>query len=85
MRVFTLEEFNEEIKNKKQWIIANNYVYDVTDLIRYDLHPGSIKTLIRHIGKDCTEDYEFHRSKYIWKKYLIGKINTQKNDICIIM
>ncbi len=82
MRVFTLDEFHKCIKNNEQWIIANDSVYDLSDLIKYDLHPGSQKTLLIHIGKDCTTDYTFHRSKNIWKKYKIGEI--EKESKCII-
>ena len=63
------------------WIVANNYIYDVTKYIK--LHPGGIEAIIKKAGTDCTYDFNFHSTngKNIWEKYRIGKI--EKN--CIIL
>jgi cytochrome b involved in lipid metabolism len=82
MRVFTREEFNKCVKNGEQLIIANEYVYDISALIKYDIHPGSTNAIVRHIGKDCTRDYDFHRNKKVWKQYRIGRLASEK---CIIL
>jgi cytochrome b involved in lipid metabolism len=78
MRVFTREEFNKCVKNGEQLIIAHGYVYDVSALIKYDIHPGSTNAILKRISKDCTRDYDFHRSKKIWKQYRIGHMLAQE-------
>jgi L-lactate dehydrogenase (cytochrome) len=38
------------------WIIVHGKVYDVTDFL--DEHPGGSKIILKHAGKDATQEYE---------------------------
>lgn len=76
--VIPKEQFHD--KNLRQnpnsiWILANGYIYDVTNFIEH--HPGGKEALLKRNGCDCTIDYEFHSSfaKKMWSKFKIGKIN----------
>jgi cytochrome b involved in lipid metabolism len=81
MEIITWEEIKKHKTRDDCWIVANNYVYDVTDFIK--LHPGGQESIIKKGGTDCTYDYNFHsfNGKNEWKKYRIGKIE----EICIIL
>ena len=47
-RIFTWKEILDS--NNENWIVANNNVYDITDLL--DIHPGGKNCLLNHIKKD---------------------------------
>lgn len=72
MRKITLCEVVKHQTENDCWIIANNFVYDVTNFL--NKHPGGSKTILNKSGQDVTFDYNFHSNKEIWKKYLIGEI-----------
>ena len=74
MRIFSLCEIVKHQSENDCWIIANNYVYDVTNFL--DRHPGGKNAILYKSGQDVTFDYNFHSNKEIWKKYSIGKIGN---------
>ncbi len=85
MRKFQLCEVKKHNEEKDCWIIANNYVYDVTEFL--DNHPGGKKTILNKAGQDVSFDFKFHYNKELWKKYLIGEIgycdccNPKKDNV----
>ncbi len=40
------------------WLIAHGKVYDVTRMVKK--HPGGERSILRHAGKESTEDFDFH-------------------------
>ncbi len=63
-------------------IIANRFVYDVTDFL--STHPGE-EEIIRQKsggGQDCTADYNFHGSKArkLWAKYRVARFKERKSQ-----
>ena len=85
MRIITKQEFKDHNNNNNtgKWIIANNYVYDVSNYI--NKHPGGSYAIKSCIGKDCSRCYNNHtkHGKDIWKSKCIGKI-SKDNNLCII-
>ncbi len=63
-------------------IYAHGKTYDITQLIKK--HPGGEKCLKEKIGKDCSNDYDFHRKKgkNEWKKYELKK---KEKSFCVIL
>ena len=87
MKYYTLKEISKHNHENDCWLVADSYVYDVTKFI--DIHPGSKNAILRHAGKICNIDYNFHSSnaKKIWNKYKIGKFKKKyknNNSFCII-
>ena len=82
-------DWNEIVKHNHEndcWIVANGYVYNVTDFIKN--HPAGSKSIINKAGTDCTIDFDFHSKKAqinIWKPYRIGKLKGYKFYSCTIM
>ena len=63
-------------------IIANRFVYDVTDFL--SSHPGE-EEIIRQKsggGQDCTADYNFHgpKSRKLWAKYRVARFKERKSE-----
>ena len=88
MIYYSINEISKHNKEDDCWLVANNNVYDVTKFI--NLHPGSKNAILKHAGKICDIDYNFHskNAKKIWKKYKIGELvikNKKKNNICVIV
>jgi len=85
-KVYSWDEIEKHNKNDDIWIVANNNVYDVSELV--NVHPGGKNAILRHAVQDCTLDYNFHskNGKKQWDKYKIGKLQTdKKNCFCNIM
>ena len=57
---FTLQEIQLHNHINDCWLIINNNVYDVTEMIA--THPGGIMTIINKSGQDCSQDFFFHSS-----------------------
>jgi cytochrome b involved in lipid metabolism len=78
IKIFTWEEIRD-----KKLIVANNNVYNIMSFL--DKHPGGPNALLKSLGNDCTNDYNFHlkKGKSEWKKYKVGEL--EKNNCCIIL
>jgi len=71
--IYTLEDVKHINLSKKKKLILKGYkIYDVTEFIYQ--HPGGINSINKRIGKDCTEDFNWHSkgSQKMWGKYHIG-------------
>jgi len=77
--------FNKQyIDNLKQHgliiVVCGKRVYDFTEYLKNHIHPGSNAIIeeFSNKGKDCSQDYEFHRceARKIWNKYFIGYLET---------
>lgn len=53
---------------KACWVVIAERVYDVTDLI--DDHPGGSEAILRHAGKDATQEYELFHAAGTVEKHL---------------
>ena len=64
------KEITDLITDGHKIVIVGNKVYDFTDFN----HPGNYNAFFNRIGKDVSQDYNFHNnnSKKKWEKYLIG-------------
>ncbi|KAB8277148.1 cytochrome b5-like heme/steroid binding domain-containing protein [Aspergillus minisclerotigenes] len=51
----TWDGFQEAVKDGRQLIILSGMVYDIATFI--PLHPGGVKILVNHIGKDATKAF----------------------------
>ena len=83
MKIYTKEEVAKHNSEESCWLIADGIVYDVTDWLLH--HPAGVKSIVRHAGQDCTEDFHFHSKQAIqyWKKYQIGYIEGHSS--CMIL
>ena len=75
------KDINELLSNNRIILLRGNYIYDVTD---FKDHPGSYKLLIDKNGQDISRDYNFHKNKGVFKKYLIG-VKKKKDCYCTIL
>lgn len=55
---FTRAEFCEHNTQNSAWVLVDNKIYDVTDLI--STHSGGVKTILAYAGKDVTHHVRFH-------------------------
>eukprot|EP01084_Bolivina_argentea_P309969 536226_1 len=58
--IWTKEEFEKENKNgkgKRILIIVSDIVYDCTDFVKNNKHPGGRSIIIQRKGKDVTQDF----------------------------
>jgi cytochrome b involved in lipid metabolism len=85
VREYTWAEVKKHNTSNDGWIvlkIKGHYcVFDVTKWI--PLHPGGPELVIRHLGKDATNDFEqIGHPAYVYEtvlaKYFIGKIFRKK-------
>ncbi len=56
------------------WLSAHGVVYAVHDYVH--VHPGGARAIVRHAGKDCTEDFDFHSpaAQKLWRRLQIGYV-----------
>ncbi|KAF7554684.1 hypothetical protein G7Z17_g2718 [Cylindrodendrum hubeiense] len=52
----SLEDIAQHASRSSCWIIISGIAYDVTAFL--DHHPGGANIILRHAGRDATEDYE---------------------------
>ena len=87
---YTLEEVATHNTSEDCWLIVHGRVYDVTSVLSSGSHPGSANAIMRHAGKVCDEDFDFHSRaarKFWLKHYCIGKIQGHDNGFlssCLI-
>jgi cytochrome b involved in lipid metabolism len=59
-KTFSREEVSQ--RNGKNgadsWIIIRDSIYNVTDFVKMDNHPGSPELVMEFAGKDATKDFE---------------------------
>jgi L-lactate dehydrogenase (cytochrome) len=68
------EEVSKHSSRASCWVVIRDTVYDVTTFL--DDHPGGAKSILRHGGKDGTEEYEsLHPLGTIEKTLSPGTIN----------
>lgn len=73
--------FIEYLRRNGRIIIVCNYkVYDFTEYLNNHIHPGSNEIIERFSkqGKNCVEDYNFHRkgAQHKWNSYFIGYLDS---------
>jgi hypothetical protein len=56
------------------WLHAHGIVYDCGSFVRQ--HPGGPKSILSHVGQDCTEDFDFHsyEAQKQWRKLAVGTL-----------
>ncbi|KAL1512352.1 hypothetical protein AB1Y20_005612 [Prymnesium parvum] len=64
------------------WLVAHGKVYDVTSFLK--LHPAGEFSIVRHAGKDASEDFDFHHkeAQKMWSPYFLGYV--LKDETCVI-
>lgn len=77
---YTMCQVSKHTKASDVWLVAHGSVYDATEFLAD--HPGGPKSIMRHAGKDCSEDFDFHSSgaKTLWKDLYIGRLVTCPKD-----
>jgi len=70
-----------------KYIFANHKIYNVETLINN--HPGGSTCILKKLGTDCTQDYNFHSNsaKINWEKYVVNT-NTDTSEYiscCILL
>jgi len=87
-KYYTHYEISLHNKKNDAWVIYKNGVYDISDFLKNNLHPISDKPILNKLGKDITNDINFHsgKAKKILKKYQKGylKNQIQKTACCIL-
>ncbi|KPV75396.1 uncharacterized protein RHOBADRAFT_43902 [Rhodotorula graminis WP1] len=75
-QTYTLEQVAQHASADSAWVVVEGGVYDVTSFL--DDHPGGKKILLKHTGKDATEQFhKMHPRKVLEKvavQFLIGKV-----------
>jgi sterol-4alpha-carboxylate 3-dehydrogenase (decarboxylating) len=81
-RSYTMEDVAEHNTEGNCWIVVDGHVYDVTQYL--DTHPGGMKSLMRHAGRDATRG--FHGDQHpedaglTLQDFRIGWINGHKQS-----
>ncbi|KAG2392725.1 hypothetical protein C9374_011450 [Naegleria lovaniensis] len=80
---YSREQVSAHSSENDCWMICHGLVYDVTTYLNE--HPGGVNLMMKNAGKDCTSDFEamFHspKARNILKKYLIGELLPEKNQL----
>lgn len=68
----TKEEIVEMIDNGKIVFFVGKKVIDATNYVGE--HPAGVECLMKRVGMDCKEDYNFHSvgGMKLWNKMVIG-------------
>jgi cytochrome b involved in lipid metabolism len=84
-QTFTKEEVAKHNSQDDCWFIIEGSVYDVTNYIKGDFHPGGTQILINYCGGDATNAFNTkdkirpqpHSSSanQMLKKYYLGELN----------
>lgn len=53
----TAEEVRAHATRASCWIIIEGKVYDVSEFIAQDKHPGGVEPILKEAGKDCTDAF----------------------------
>eukprot|EP00796_Vickermania_ingenoplastis_P000831 gene831-469_t len=79
---FSAEEVEQHHTPSSIWIISDDSVYDITDILLH--HPGGEKALTQWGGgkKDCKVDQFFHSAcaRNLWKEHKIGEITPEEKS-----
>lgn len=77
---YTNEEVNEMKKNGRHILIASRCIYDITEFVILNLHPGGNNCLIKKSNNNdnCKVDLDFHskKAKQLWNRFKIGKLRS---------
>jgi len=81
-REYTWCEIWRHVQPNDCWLAAYGKVYDVSTFI--DEHPGGSEALLKHAGKECSVDFDFHSAKgrATWRRYEIGRLVKCKIQPC---
>ncbi|KAK5643616.1 hypothetical protein RI129_007461 [Pyrocoelia pectoralis] len=78
---------NDGKSAEKTWIIFKNCVYDVTDFLAKDEHPGGIDLILEYGGKCATKAFNdvghSEDAKNMLAKYKIGEVAQEDRKIGI--
>lgn len=71
---FTTCQLRRHCTKSDVWLAAHGVVYDATEIL--EEHPGGVRSILRHAGQDCTEDFDFHSkaARGLWKDLKIGTL-----------
>jgi len=85
MNYYSYEEIQKHCFENDGWIIANNYVYDITKFLDNYNHPIPKNIVLNKLGTDCTIDINFHgrKARKLLEKYKIGKLKNSDNNCTI--
>ncbi|GMS78118.1 hypothetical protein PENTCL1PPCAC_293, partial [Pristionchus entomophagus] len=76
LRVISRKEVAQHDDISSGWIILHNFVYDITEFLLSDAHPGSTEILLEYIGSDASSVFEdcghSRHARRLVQKYLIG-------------
>ena len=59
------------------WLTAHGLVYQIPLEWIERAHPGGAGSILRHAGKDCSTDFDFHSPRAqakVWKSFCAGKL-----------
>jgi hypothetical protein len=77
-RYYTICEVRRHNTEKSAWLLAGDDIYDVTEYLRQNLHPGGMKSILTKAGgvRDCSTDLMYHSKdgRQVWQKYHVGKL-----------
>jgi len=80
----TMAEITKHNSRNDCYLVINNKVYDVSAYISGGYHPGGSRIIISYCGREVTGIFARIHSNRAWdllKKYKIGAITTNKQDI----
>lgn len=77
-RYYTICEVRRHNTAESAWLLAGDDIYDVTEYLRKNLHPGGVNSILSKAGgvKDCSTDLMYHskHGRWMWQKYRVGKL-----------
>jgi len=78
LKKYTLEDVAKHTSKEDCWVVVNGQVMSVTDFLPD--HPGGVKAIMIHAGKDCTEEFEMMHAPGTIEKYakhtIIGTLSS---------
>eukprot|EP00760_Papus_ankaliazontas_P002907 PhM_4_TR11326/c1_g1_i1/m.51687 len=83
LKAFNRDEVAKHASADDAWIVIDGLVYNVTKFAK--LHPGGTEVLLRHAGKDATEDFKLmhHHTvlqKDMYRRLCIGRVDMSPSE-----
>lgn len=70
-KAMTICQVQRQCRQGRVLLVANRKVYDAAEVLKW--HPGGSSSILNAVGRDSTEDLEFHKAsgKGLWEKYVV--------------
>mmetsp|Transcript_14137 Transcript_14137/g.32067 ORF Transcript_14137/g.32067 Transcript_14137/m.32067 type:complete len:164 (+) Transcript_14137:73-564(+) len=88
--VYTWCQVRRRVLEGSLWLVAHGNIYDASGYV--DEHPGSVEAILKKVGEDCSEDFDFHTSasrRKEWASVRVGRVvkcgpGGPKKECCVM-